>query len=52
MPVEFISGIHVVADKEDYLDAIIDNLGDDVVEWLNEECPSEKNESVPFKSLI
>jgi hypothetical protein len=30
MHVEVISGIHVVADKEDYLDAIIDNLGDDV----------------------
>jgi hypothetical protein len=52
MPVEVVSGIHVVADKEGYLDAIIDNLSDDVVEWLNEECPSEKNESVPFKPLI
>ena len=52
MPVEVVSGIHVVVDKEDYLDAIIDNLGDDVVEWLNEECPSEKNESFPFKPLI
>jgi hypothetical protein len=48
MPAEVVSGIHVVADKEDYLDAIIDNLDDDVVEWLNEECPSGKNESVPL----
>jgi hypothetical protein len=52
MPGEVVSGMHIVADNEDYLDAIIDNLGDDVVGWLNEEFPSEKNESVAFKPLI
>ena len=52
MAVEIIRETHVVTDKEAYLDAVIDQLSDDDVDWLNEDCPDEENKSIPFKPLI
>ena len=52
MAVEIVRERHVVTDKGAYLDAVIDQLSDDDVDWLNEDCPDEENKSIPFKPLI
>jgi hypothetical protein len=52
MAVEIMREGHIITDKGAYLDAIIDQLGDGDVEWLNEDCPDEENKSVTFKPLI
>jgi len=52
MAVEIMKETHIITDKEAYLDAVIDQLSDGELEWLNEDCPDEGNKSVPFKPLI
>jgi hypothetical protein len=52
MAVEIMRERHIVTDKGAYLDAVIDQLSDGDLEWLNEDCPDEENKSVPFKPLI
>jgi hypothetical protein len=52
MAVEIMQKTHVVTDKGAYLDAVIDQLSDDDVDRLNEDCPDEENKSIPFKPLI
>ena len=51
MAIEVMREMHVVVDRGAYLDAVIDGLSDDAIEWLNEDCPGEENESIPFKPL-
>jgi hypothetical protein len=51
MAVEIIRERHIVTDKGAYLDAVIDQLSDDELEWLIEDCPDEENKSIPFKPL-
>ena len=43
MAVEIMRERHIVTDKGAYLDAVIDQLSDDDVDWLNEDCPDEDN---------
>jgi hypothetical protein len=52
MEVEIMRENHIAADEEAYLDAVIDQLSDGDVKWLNEDCPEEDNRSVPFKPFI
>jgi hypothetical protein len=52
MAVEIMQERHIVTDKEACLDAVIDQLSDGDLEWLNEDCPDEENKSIPFKPLI
>jgi hypothetical protein len=52
MAVEIMRERHIVTDKGANLDAVIDQLSDDELEWLNEDCLDEENKSVPFKPLI
>ena len=52
MEVEILLESHIAADKEAYLDAVINRLSDGTMEWLNEDCPDEENKSVPFKPNI
>ncbi|MDD4446091.1 MAG: hypothetical protein PHN61_00290 [Methanothrix sp.] len=52
MAVEIMRKRHIVTDKGAYLDAVIDQLSDGDLEWLNEDFPDEENKSVAFKPLI
>jgi hypothetical protein len=52
MAVEIMRERHIVTDKGAYLDAVINQLSDGDLEWLNEDFPDEENKSVPFKPLI
>ncbi len=52
MAVEIMRKRHITTDKGVYLDAVIDQLSDGDLEWLNEDFPEEENKSVPFRPLI
>jgi hypothetical protein len=52
MAVEIMQERHIVTDKEACLDAVIDQLNDGDLKWLNKDCPDEENKSIAFKPLI